>query len=336
MADRDPLAADDHPGSVQDDLRLQVANLLLERSDAIVADAITIFPYNEVEPLDADCCRRVARQLVQLLALSVREGRVDSRARLVVDLHDVMLDRSVSVDRLFTFAYLIERIALDELVLHERLGATNQSWPVVAQLVRRGSFDYLAAYTRTRSEPGEAPITDVLTTLHTRRLFDAVLVKEIERASRFGYPISLILLDVDRFSAINQEQGVGVGDRVLQRLGILVRNYFRQHDWVARHADDSIVVLLSRTEADRATELTEGVRSMVEERLAFDDRRTEQPGAVTVSAAIVNVTVQVGDIIDPERLLAVAEAAVQRAKEQGRNRVERVDGYSGPATRLTS
>ena len=50
---------------------------------------------------------------------------------------------------------------------------------------------------------------------------------------------------------------------------------------------------------------------------------------VTISAAVVNLQVAVGDVIDPERLLADAEAAVERAKRQGRNRVIRVDGYSG-------
>jgi PleD family two-component response regulator len=51
--------------------------------------------------------------------------------------------------------------------------------------------------------------------------------------------------------------------------------------------------------------------------------------AVTVSAGVVNVQVALGDVIDPERLLADAETNVDRAKRQGRNRVERTDGYSG-------
>ena len=57
--------------------------------------------------------------------------------------------------------------------------------------------------------------------------------------------------------------------------------------------------------------------------------RTDHAVPVTLSAAVINVKVAVGDVIDPERLLADAEAAVERAKQHGRNRVERVDGYSG-------
>jgi PleD family two-component response regulator len=59
--------------------------------------------------------------------------------------------------------------------------------------------------------------------------------------------------------------------------------------------------------------------------MVFTDHRSELPVSVTISAAVVNVPAAVGMAIDPERLLADAEAAVARAKQQGRNRVERVD-----------
>src|SRR5436189_188650 len=98
---------------------------------------------------------------------------------------------------------------------------------------------------RARLEPNEACIVDPLTTLYTRVMLEAVLAKEVERAGRFGDLLSLILFDVDRLSAINEEHGYGVGDRILERLGILIRKYFRQYDWVARHSDDSIAVLLT-------------------------------------------------------------------------------------------
>src|SRR5206468_6761930 len=133
--------------------------------------------------------------------------------------------------------------------------------------------------------------------------------------------ISLILFDVDRLSAINQEHGYGVGDRILERLGILIRQYFRHHDWVARHAEDSFAVLLTRTDAEHASGLAERVRATVEERLGFTDHRTDRQVTVTLSAAVINVVrVAVGDVIDPERLLADAETAVERAKRHGRNR----------------
>jgi diguanylate cyclase (GGDEF)-like protein len=204
-----------------------------------------------------------------------------------------------------------------------RPGRSSRSW-------YGGSFDLLAAFAeRTQLEPSGTAIVDKLTTLHTGPLFEAVLAKEAERASRFGSAISLILFDVDRLSTINQEQGYGVGDKILERLGILIRQYFRQHDWVARCSEDSIAVLLSGTEAEHASSLAERVRATVEERLGFTDHRSDRAVLVTLSAGVINLQVAPGDVIDSERLFADAEAAVGRAKQLGRNRVERVDGYSG-------
>src|SRR4051812_5167804 len=311
MPARDALFSDERDSRAQDDLRQQIADLLLARIDMITTDTVAIFPYSGVESLDADYCRRVGQHLAQLLAFAVRDGRIDPRGNVIADLHRVVIDRALSIERLFTFAYLTERTAVDELALDERFGATSEPWPLVAQLVRRASFDLLGAYIeRTQLEPTSAAITDKLTTLHTRPLFNAVLAKEVERAARFGYAVSLILFDVDHLSAINQEHGYGVGDRILERLGILICNYFRQHDWVARHSEDSFAVLLSRTDADHASELAERVRRTVAERLGFVDHLTETPVSVSVTAAIINLTIGIGDVIDTERLVADAEAAL--------------------------
>src|SRR4051794_32116435 len=330
LMNRDSAQSDAANADMHDDLRQQTASALLERVDAVTADSVAIFRYSGAENLDADYCLRLGGLLTEHLAIAVRDGRLDPRGGFVADLHRVLLERSLPTSSLFTFAYLTERTALDELALSDTIGATSEPWPLVAQLVRRASFDLLAAYTeRAQLEPGEATIIDKLTTLHTRLLFDAVLAKELERAGRFGFSVSLILFDVDHLSSINQDHGYGVGDKILERLGILIRQYFRQHDWVARYSEDSIGVLLSRTDAEHASSLAERVRATVAERLGFTDHLSERAVPVTLSAAVINVQVAVGDVIDPERFLADAEAAVERAKHLGRNRVERVDGYSG-------
>jgi len=320
---------------IQDDLRQQISATLLDGANTISCDAVGVFPFTSgTEQLDGEYCHRVGMLALELLALAIRDGKLDIRSGFVADLHRTALERALPIEQLFTFVYLVERTALDELALSETLGATTEPWPLVAQLVRRGSFDLLAAYAaRAQAESSETAITDRLTTLYSRPMFEAVMGKELERAGRFGNAISLILFDVDRLSAINQEFGYGVGDKILERLGILIRQYFRQHDWVARHTEDSIAVLLTRTDADAAADLAEQLRATVADRLEFTDHRSERPVRVTVSAAVVNVNVSVGDVIDAERLMADAEAAMERSKRHGRNRVERVDGYSGYASR---
>jgi diguanylate cyclase (GGDEF)-like protein len=327
---RDSTFGDERAGRLQEDLRQRISAALVEQAELITSDTVAVFPYSGSEDLDAGYCQQIGRLLTRLLAFSVRDGWLDARGGLVGDLHRMVLDRSLSAGRLFAFAHLIERTALDELALSETIGATSEPWPQVAQLVRRASFDMLAGYTeRSQLEPAGAAMIDRLTTLYTREFFEAALAKEIDRAGRYGLTISLILFDVDRLSTINQDYGYGVGDKVLERLGILIRTYFRQHDWVARHSEDSMIVLLARTEVEQAAELADRVRHTVEDRLWFTDHRTDRHVPVTVSGAVVSVPVQVGDVFDPERLVDIAENAVERAKQRGRNRIERVDGLTG-------
>jgi diguanylate cyclase (GGDEF)-like protein len=317
---------EDDAVSPAQDLRQQVAAIMHDRAPALVSDTVAIFPFIGNELLEPDYCKRLGDIAVQLLSLAIREGRVDPRSGGIAELNRVALERSVLAGRLFTLVYLLERSALDELAVSEAVGATSEPWPLVAQLVRRASFDVLAAYTeRLQLDPKESIVVDKLTTLYARPMFDAALAKEIVGAGRYGYAISVILFDVDRLSQINQEHGYGVGDKILERLGILIRQYFRHQDWVARYSEDSIVVLLARTGGAPANELAERVRATVQDRLEFIDHRTDKPVRVTISAAVVTVPGKVGETVDTERLLADAEAALDRAKQQGRNRVERVD-----------
>ena len=333
----DAVFGEHDAGRTQTDLRQEAAARLLEQADIVTGDAVAIFPQSGVDDLGVDYCNRVGQLLTRLLAFAVRDGRVDVESGFIGDLYHVALERSLTAERLFAFAYFTERAALDELTLSDSLGATSERWPIVAQMIHRASFDVLAAYMdRAHLEPAGSTAVDRLTTLYSRVMFDAVLAKEVDRAGRFGQPFSIILFDVDRLSAINQEFGYGVGDKVLERLGILMRTYFRQHDWVARHSEDTMVVLLTNTSADRAIELAERARHTVESRLWFTDHRTERQVPVTVSAAVVNVPVSSGDVIDPERVLAIGETTMERAKQEGRNRVATADGSPGIQVRLPS
>ena len=119
--DSDSAYADEAHGHIQDDLRQKTAAILLDRVDTITADTVAIFPYSGADTLDTAYCRRLGRLLTQLLAIAVRDGRLDARGGFVADLHRVVLERALSMERLFTFAYLTERTALDELALNDAL-----------------------------------------------------------------------------------------------------------------------------------------------------------------------------------------------------------------------
>jgi diguanylate cyclase (GGDEF)-like protein/excisionase family DNA binding protein len=306
-------------------LRRHVARLLEERAEAIVGQAVSVVPFAGPQVLETNDCVRLCEAALALLVGAVRDGQQDARDGLVMDLRRLSQARSISPQRLFGLIYLLERAALDELALDESLGSESDQWSALAQLVHCASFDALGAFAEYLThEPGTDALTDPLTTLHARPVLEAVLEKEIQRSERFGHPFALVLFDVDNLTEINAAHGFGFGDRVLERIGIVMRNYFREQDWVTRYTEDSFVVLLPETLPEYAELLAERVRVMVQERLALRDYKTEQRVAVTVSVAVV-IAAAMEPGITPDRLMRHAEQAVHRAKHAGRNRVEKVD-----------
>jgi len=326
MALDEPGLAGSGPG-VAIELRRQVANHLVNRQDVIVADTVATFPLStDSRRLDADYCVRLGTQVIKLLCHAILEGRMDSRGSHISDLATLLASRDVSPDQFFTFVHIAMSTAIDELAQDERMGVNTEPWPQAAQTVRRAAFDVLGAWTtRLVFTPKRAAIEDPLTTLVTRPVIDAVLPKECCRAERFEHWLSMMLIDVDSLSAINQALGYGVGDRILERMGILLRAYFREHDWVGRYAEDTIAVLLPETNPADAMTLAERTRAMIEERLTFRDYRTEQRIVVTVSVAVASARALEGEPIDHVKFSAEAEAALERAKTTGRNRVEHVE-----------
>jgi diguanylate cyclase (GGDEF)-like protein len=304
--------------------RSQTARILEQHSESILREAVAIFPFAGAESSDKDRSVNLADLILQLLTTAVREGELDQRTGRVADLRQLALDFGLTVRQLFGLVYVIERAALDELALDESFGATTEGWPGIAQMVRRGSFDVLAAVAeRITREPDQSALHDALTALHTRAVLLAALEKEIRRAERFLHPFAMILVDVDHLAEINAKHGYGFGDRVLERIGIVIRNYFREHDWVTRSSEDTFAILMPETIRANAESLAEGLRVTIEERLALRDYRTEEQVQVTVSVAVL-----IGDGQNSNRADAVlrqAEEAVDRAKQAGRNRVEVVE-----------
>ena len=305
-------------------LRQQIARVLERRRELIINDACAVFPFAASHNLETADGSHLCALTLHLLLSGVQNGDVDSRSGAVADVRAFADEHGVGVRQLFVLVYLLERTALDEAALDETLGATSEQWLAVAQVVRHASFDCLAALTERATQESANSIIDPLTTVHTRAVLDAALEKEIRRAERFGHPFALVLLDVDRLSDLNARHGYGFGDRVLERIGIGMRSYFREHDWVARYGGDMFAVVLPETAPEHAELLAEQVRAMVQERLALQDHRTEEIVSVTASVAVL-IAESVDSSVNAKQVLQQAEQAVGRAKAAGRNRVERIE-----------
>lgn len=160
--------------------------------------------------------------------------------------------------------------------------------------------------------------TDDLTGLANRRRFDEVLRTECARAARNGQALALIMLDVDYFKRYNDHYGHQAGDACLVRVArTLAAGMRRASDLTARYGGEEFCVVLPNTGAEEARRVGETLRGAVEALgLAHAGSKA---GLVTIS---VGVAVQPAlDSGDPEALLQLADAALYRAKDAGRNRV---------------
>lgn len=313
------------------ELRPHVARALHGRAKAITRDAVELFQPAKLEKLAGPECAPLTSLILQLMIAAVREGTIDSRHVAVADLRRLASENSVGLRALFSVVSFVQQSGLDALALDPSIGVASEPWPVLTQIVHRASLDVYAALAEAGSGGVvETGVTDPLTTLHTRAVFVAVLEKEIQRSDRFGRTFAMILLDIDHLADINARHGYGAGDRVLERVGIVVKSHFRNTDFVARLGEDTFAVLLPEIQCVDAERLAERMRVAVQERLPLHDHRSEQRFPVTISVAIL-VADSLDRNVSAESLLAHALAAMERAKKAGGNRVERAEDIV-PAT----
>lgn len=170
--------------------------------------------------------------------------------------------------------------------------------------------DDLEAALRTISELAR---TDPLTGLANRRRLEEVLALEIERARRHRLSLSAVMVDLDRFKDVNDTYGHLVGDRVLQFVASVLTEKTRTCDLVCRYGGEEFLVLLPDTSASQAVVLAERLRLALSQTPPAGMQR-----AITASLGVAALSLQgpIGSILEP------VDAALYRAKANGRNRVE--------------
>jgi diguanylate cyclase (GGDEF)-like protein len=227
----------------------------------------------------------------------------------------------VSVDVLFEAAATVERALLDEIAPDPEIGATSAAWPFVAQRVRRGTLRLLARFTGALNSAPEL-LHDQTTTLLSRRLLDLVLPQEVARAERHGRPLTLLLISVDRLNALEESVGPGTSERVLERIGILTRRYFRVHDWLTRFDGNTVCAMLPDTEPEITSVLAERFRLSVRQRFVLEDHRDGSRVPVTLTIAVIGTDVMPAGV-GPEEILREARHAINRGLMEGGDRTER-------------
>jgi diguanylate cyclase (GGDEF)-like protein/PAS domain S-box-containing protein len=161
--------------------------------------------------------------------------------------------------------------------------------------------------------------TDGLTGLLNRRAFDDGLELEIARARRSVLPISLIMLDIDRFKTFNDRYGHPAGDECLRRVAAVLRQTVkRPADLVARYGGEEFCAILPETDEDAAYFVAEALRAAVRD-LHLEHQASEK-GIVTISAGVASFRAG-EEAKSPLELVSRADEALYIAKGAGRDRV---------------
>jgi two-component system, cell cycle response regulator len=159
-------------------------------------------------------------------------------------------------------------------------------------------------------------ITDGLTGLWNRRQLDLRCQEELERAVRFGRPVGVVFCDVDLFKDVNTEwQHLG-GDAVLVEVANRLSAATREIDVVARYGGEEFVLLLPETDLVGSHTLAEKVRR------AMCEEPVEHNGKTRTVTLSLGVAAYPHSGTSVRTLLAAAQEALKRAKENGRNRIE--------------
>ena len=180
-----------------------------------------------------------------------------------------------------------------------------------------GTFGFVLLHKeRAEGEAIRMATLDPLTGAYNRRTFHEIAEREVARARRAGQALSIIMVDLDHFRAVNEEHGNRVGDQLLQRVADLIRSALRKEDMLVRYGGEEFLVLLPEVPGPGAVVVAGRIRKAVE----------ASPLLIDGDSIAATVSVGVSARLDEgpesmEHLIARAEEALALAKQRGRNRV---------------
>lgn len=231
-------------------------------------------------------------------------GRIN---RVVVQVGRGHLDSRVEAER----AGILRPLAVGINLMIARIATTQEEL--------QQQIEHATQELRVQKDAAEqAARTDALTGVASRRAFTEAAEAEMQRAIRYRTELSLLIMDLDHFKAVNDTYGHMTGDAVLVSFAQTVLQQVRSVDLVARLGGEEFVVLLPNISAERSQALAERIREAVDEHMLMVDGK---PLRYTVSVGVAQ--------FDPRELslsvwLARADSALYRAKAEGRNCV-RID-----------
>ena len=158
---------------------------------------------------------------------------------------------------------------------------------------------------------------DGLTEAYNHRYFQNFLDREIKRADRNTYTLSVVMVDIDNFKKFNDTHGHQMGDYVLREFADIARGLLREYDLFARYGGEEFVLVLPETTASEAEVVAEKFCSTIGGHSFSHDRETYH---ITASFGVADMTPST-DKFNKNELISRADAALYESKKRGRNRV---------------
>jgi diguanylate cyclase (GGDEF)-like protein len=169
---------------------------------------------------------------------------------------------------------------------------------------------------RTEFRHRTAALVDPLTGISNRRAFLQDGEARLRRQATDPRPIAVMLLDLDNFKSINDRFGHAIGDRVLQLFANVAGNCMRRADLFGRLGGEEFAAMLVDATRERAMAIAEDIRR------SFAESTHEVEGRPVVATVSIGVVISYDAVLDISALLAQADHALYRAKDNGRNRIE--------------
>jgi diguanylate cyclase (GGDEF)-like protein len=203
----------------------------------------------------------------------------------------------------------------DDLSLIGRQAITSVAATLIGTAYAYGFIVLVSSRNQWRLQ--QLATVDALTGVPNRRAFEAELLHAASRVKRNGSRLGLALLDLDRFKLVNDKFGHETGDALLRHFAVIASGALREIDFFARVGGEEFALLITDATIDSLHQAAERIRLALEAR------------PLVLSEGVVSATVSAGAAVsapgggDIDHLFAAADAALYRAKEEGRNRVLR-------------
>lgn len=191
--------------------------------------------------------------------------------------------------------------------------------PFAKQIARQISFSLqkVQLYNQVKS----MALSDGLTGLANRRNFDMLLKTELRRSASLNRQLSLIMLDLDKFKHYNDTYGHPIGDKLLAQVGQIIHHNIRSIDLAARYGGEEFSIILPECNSADAYTIAEKLRTTIEQS-HFPDSLGTFTASITASIGIATYDPAVTPHVpDSEKIISLADKALYRAKEAGRNRI---------------